>query len=996
MSNSGQPARLRIGLLNVKTSMQPDTWMTTEEPSKKHTLRLSPWLVAGLALVLYALTLDHWVTLSSLPWVAKVTGWDWHPTNLSWRPTFIAPLYFGLTYPFRILPQSAQPIALNFLSAVLAALTLATLVRSIAILPHDRTREQRQREGGEYSFLTGRFAWLPPVLAILALGFSMTFWENATMATSEMLDLLIFAYLIRCLLEYRVAQNESWITKFVLLYGLGMTNNWALVGYFPFFLGALIWIKGVSFFNLRFIGRCVGFGLLGLLPYLIMAWIASSAYAGGTFWSQLHAHLAQQRNAVLGLPRSPAIVLSIPAVIALIFAGIRWPSFHGEVSAAGIMFTNLMFRLVHIVFFAFAVVYFFDFKYSPRSLAPFTSMLTFYYLAALSIGYFTGYILLVFGQPPAKVREHTPGALRGLKLLIFALPFVALIAIPIGLLAGLPYKLRTSNWQHIQAERAPVAKEYVIAMAKSLPSNTTVVLGDDSSRVQLAAAGWQLVHKTAGPAFVETGSLAVGDYVRYLASHFPQFNQTIRDPNSIPKYYRTLGEIQILQALPKPIYYLEPSFGSFFERFYLKPSGLVFQLISLEPHALIAPPLTEADIAANLTAWNQISASLSNLPRLAKNNNDAAVIASQTSRAANHLGVVLERENHLKEANIAFTHALNFNPKNLIAQANQQFNANLRAGKTKPIELSEDVLDEFKRYGWQGMLSMDGPTDEPGLSLQFGQLIAGAGTLRQAAEYFLRVLALNPNDVDTQLAMAKTYVDMDDADAALKMVQQARTHATSASADEITRVEALIYMAKQDFARSEDILKTAAAKNDNGKGTRLGMLADFYRVLGYNDLRSGRTTDAKTHFNNALATLDQELRWLAAPDRVGTSASETADVLIRKSELQMQLGAYDAAIASLDKSLDLQSENPRALMNRAIAKLQSGKYDDAKHDYLQLEKLLPTPSYAVYYGLGEIASKTNDRSAAIRNFKKYLKYAPENSDEAKKVRDRLQQLEHGA
>ena len=83
-------------------------------------------------------------------------------------------------------------------------------------------------------------------------------------------------------------------------------------------------------------------------------------------------------------------------------------------------------------------------------------------------------------------------------------------------------------------------------------------------------------------------------------------------------------------------------------------------------------------------------------------------------------------------------------------------------------------------------------------------------------------------------------------------------------------------------------------------------------------------------------------------------------------------------------------------MNRAIAKLQSGKYDAAKTDYKELEKILPTPSYAVYYGLGEIASKTNDRSGAICSFKKYLKYAPENSDEAKQVRDRLQKLERGA
>lgn len=971
--------------------------MTTEETSKKHTLKHFPCLVAGLALLLYAITVNHWVTLASLPWVAKVTGWDWHPTFLMWRPTFIAPLYYAVTYPFRLLPLSAQPIALNLLSAVLAAFTLSTLVRSIRLLPHDRTREQRQREGGEYSLLSGRFAWLPPVLAVLALGLQMTFWENATMATSEMLDLLIFAYLIRCLLEFRVSQKECWLIKFVFFYGLGMTNNWALLGFFPFFLVALIWIKGTSFFNLRFLARSVGIGLIGMLPYLIMAWIASSAYAGGTFWTQLHAHLVQQRNAVFGFPRSAAIVLSIPTILALIFAGIRWPSFHGEVSAAGIMFTNFMFRLVHLVFFGFAVVFFFDFKYSPRSLAQFSSMLTFYYLAALSIGYFAGYILLVFGQPPAKVREHTPGALRGLKLLIFALPWIALAIVPLGLLFGLPYKVREGNWQHIQAERAPVVKDFAVTMAKSVPANSSVVLSDDPSRLQLAQAGWHMVNNTAGPVFVETGSLAVGDYVRYLASHYPQFNQIIRDPKGIPKYYRPFGEIQILQALPQPIYYLEPSFGAFFERFYLKPSGLVFQLLPLTPHTLLPPQLTDSDIAANLNAWNQIVGSgFANLPRLAKNNQDASIIASQTSRAANYLGVILEREKHLKEANSAFSYALTLNPKNVMARINQDFNANLRAGNTKAIETGEDFLDATKRYGWQGLLTVDGPTDDPDLVLQFGQLIASGGYLRQAAELFIRALAIRPQNVDAEVALAKTYVDMDQPDDALAIIQQARSHATPANADELLRAEALAHMAKQDYARAEDLLKTSAAKNDNSTGNRLAMLAEFYRVRGYNEMRAGHKTEGKTQFDNAMAVLDQELHWLAAPERARTSESDTAEVLMRKSEIQMQLGAYPDAIANLDKALNLQSDNPRALLNRAIAKLQSGKYDDARRDYLQLEKTLPTPSYAVYYGLGEVASKTNDRSGAIRNFKKYLKYAPENSDEAKQVRERLRKLEHGA
>jgi hypothetical protein len=46
-----------------------------------------------------------------------------------------------------------------------------------------------------------------------------------------------------------------------------MANNWALIGFFPCFLLALIWIKRLGFFNWRFVLRMTGWGALGLLLY---------------------------------------------------------------------------------------------------------------------------------------------------------------------------------------------------------------------------------------------------------------------------------------------------------------------------------------------------------------------------------------------------------------------------------------------------------------------------------------------------------------------------------------------------------------------------------------------------------------------------------------------------------------------------------------------------------------------------------------------------------
>ena len=60
------------------------------------------------------------------------------------------------------------------------------------------------------------------------------------------LDLLLFAYIIRNLLEFRLDANDGWLLRAAFVYGLGITNNWAMIGFFPLFLAALIWIRGLS------------------------------------------------------------------------------------------------------------------------------------------------------------------------------------------------------------------------------------------------------------------------------------------------------------------------------------------------------------------------------------------------------------------------------------------------------------------------------------------------------------------------------------------------------------------------------------------------------------------------------------------------------------------------------------------------------------------------------------------------------------------------------
>src|ERR1035437_8812108 len=300
--------------------------MTTERETnleKKLLRAVLPWLVAAVALVLYLVTLNHWVSLSSLQQVSRVSGW-------TWQPELTAPVFWLVTYPFRWLPAHTIPLALNLFAAICAALTLALLTRSVALLPHDRSLKQRQKEHSAFALLSIPAAWVPPVLAAMVCGLQLSFWENGTVASADMFDLLLLAYAVGCLLEYRITDRESWLLRASLAFGLGMTNNWAMLGFFPAFLVTLVWIKGLRFFDLRFLARMGLCGVGGLSVFFVpalVAWLGDGASV--PFWSALKFNLASQRYALLSIfrfcnqNRIEGLLLALPTLVPLIIIGIR-------------------------------------------------------------------------------------------------------------------------------------------------------------------------------------------------------------------------------------------------------------------------------------------------------------------------------------------------------------------------------------------------------------------------------------------------------------------------------------------------------------------------------------------------------------------------------------------------------------------------------------------------------------------------------------------------
>ena len=115
-----------------------------------------PWLAAAAALAFYLGTINHWISYANMPQVAKISGY-------AWQSEVASPLYYAVSAPLRWLPQRWVPLGVNVLSALCAALTLALLARAVALLPHDRTHAQREREKSEGSLLSIPLAWLPPL-----------------------------------------------------------------------------------------------------------------------------------------------------------------------------------------------------------------------------------------------------------------------------------------------------------------------------------------------------------------------------------------------------------------------------------------------------------------------------------------------------------------------------------------------------------------------------------------------------------------------------------------------------------------------------------------------------------------------------------------------------------------------------------------------------------------------------------------------------------------
>ncbi len=894
-------------------------------PSLGFAQRQLPWLVAAGALVLYLVTLNHWVRLESLPSVARAAGWEWAPQRN-------APWFFLLTLPFRLLPGAIQPLVLNVFTAVLAAISLGFLARAVSLLPFDRTRESRQREHHELALLSLPLAWVGPLFGAALCAFGFMFWMQATAATGEMLDLLLFAYLVRCLTEYRLDRREGWLLKLALVYGAAVTNNYAMIAFFPCCLVALVWILQEDVFQVGLWLRMLVCGLVGLLSYLILP-VASilTGHVAYTFGQYLQLELGFQKQALMGVPRWLVFLLALQSLAPVLMLGIRWRVAQGDTNPAGARIAAFVTRFMHVLMWAVCVSVFLDFKWGPRVLGVGFAWLPLYYLAALGAGYYTGYLLLVFHVFAGRPWERQSASGRTVSRMVVGLVLLATAAAPVCLIVRNLPAIRQSDG-HDLAQLSAV-------MVRSLPAQPAYLVADSPTELLLAEAALRSQTGQQPHVMVYTRLLPFFAYQEELARRYPQrWTPLVKSDKLTEPIDSALLTVQMARlAATQPVYYLHPSMGYYFEAMQMVPHGAVFQLRVLPTNSVADVAIPAAALNTNQQFWTTEEPVIKAVEQVDCNaSGDAFYIHQFLSRALNYWGVTLQRNSRAAEATRWFEMAKRLLPYNVAAIENLAFNTQLRGGSLPPLDLTRP-LDVKQEVNWNDLLLQFGPLDSPAWTFRVGRVFIQGQLFRQAVAEFRRVLDLYPDNTTV------------------------RVWEHSAAA--------LAWLSLGDTAGAE---KQALALRDQFP-TNAVALETVTQVY----LNTGRLQEAEHSAEQELALNPENQR-----------------ALLNLGALRIALKDYAGAIAPMDKLLTLAPRMPAALLNRAIACLQTGHLDAAERDYNDLTLLLPD-NPAVYFGLGDIAFQRKDASAALRNYRQYLQLAPSNSSEFKGVLQRVKELESG-
>jgi len=940
--------------------------------------RRFPVQVTLTALFVYTLTLSHGVTLASLPLAAKIAGWDLHPMNGQ-------PLLWLLTLPLRLLPTGWVVPGLNFFSAICGALTLGIMARSLELAAWDRP----------LTMLKGWQAKLPIVLACVVCGLEFNFWQEATAATGEMLQILLLAATILCLLKFRVAREFHWLQAATFIWGMGMTENWTMFLTLPLFVGALAWLGKMGLFRKDLLLKLALAGLAGFSIFVILPlWnglAPHSPWSFGEAWLNALKDYKHLLANILGFwrgYRATSLVAIIFFLVPILPAIVRIQD-TGTLDKLGIdQFQVWLNRLLRFGVLLACLWLAFDPSLGPRQIVlkqtslslPFLSL---DYLVGLGVGFLAGnFLLAMFAKPKEIYRRPTFLEIFFDRALVPVFT-ILLVIVSLGLVARNASAITLAN-------RQPLSQFGDLAL-RSLPASSGIILSDDPQRLLAFQAAAAARGQSQQWLAISTPLLPTHFYRQQLADkHAGDWLTKIRQDTLNP-----LGVVQLIHGLVQSnaVYYLHPSFNYLSDVFYPQATGLAFKLDSYADKDINPPALTAKSIAQNEKFWDDLTPQLDAIQKVCSPEKTAfsrvvgeiyerfhfqpvtptqsRLLGEWYAVALTDWGVQLQRAGKLDAAKKRFEQALALNENNLAAGINLQCNTRLASSDTNVLGGADIVGAKMGTFqSMARFIFANGPLDDPAFCYLLGNACYQVGLPRQSIQQFERAHALAPDIQAPQIALIKLYTSIGMDKQAQEIINHLRSKIpmlaeTNTLDVELALLEANTWLAQTNFANAHSILQATLQKHPDD-----ARIADviLHAYVSFGD------------FTNALQLANQRLA--TDPDNVSG--------LFNQASIYMGLGQFSNALPIFDHALTI-SNLPPIRLARAIARVEASQYDAAETDYLELEKT-STNNLPIYSGLAEIASRRHDTNRAVEYLERCLAELPEGTPQHDLIAARLNTL----
>jgi tetratricopeptide (TPR) repeat protein len=935
-----------------------------------------PQTVALAALTVYALTISRGITLNSLPLTSKIAGWDWLPMANH-------PLMWLLTLPLRLLPAAFIPLSLNFFTAIVGGLTLGLLARSVELLPWNRPPDKKKIRAGR----------LPALLACVVCGFEYSYWREATAATGEMVDLFLLAAAIWCLLEYRAVRKMHWLNAAVIIWGIGMSENWVMLLTLPLFMAAVVALRKEKFFQFAFLFRMTLLGLAGFSLYALLplanwlnphtpwnfheSWLMTLRSTMSVFYTLWPYHRL--------LSVSVLLYFLVPTIPCFIRLKNETPPNPSKVDRLQIW----IYKVLRVALLVACLWLVFDPEVGPREImrqqvGVSMSLLSFDYLNALGIAFLGGNLMYAaqvqslrrsrdaFQKFNSWLRSNTAVLLTTVTMLVAA-----------GLLArSLPAILLTN--------RQPL-KSFGELVFRSLPAGGGIVLGDDTEKLETLRATFAGHPENQRWLVADVRLLPSLKYRASLERNTPGWLATPNDlePDALLRQFDRISRTT-------RIFYVQPKAGHFLlEQFQPQPLAAVHELKPYAENTFTVPPLTPGQIGEGEIFWDNawqnqlqsISRQCSEPPpawtrvfsrRLAiarAEPDQSGLLGQWFSVALNDWGVELQRNGKFSSAHRRFEQALALNTNNWAATLNLQSCSNLLAGKTMSITDTDPVMEKFSDLPQLArVIKAYGTMDHPVICYVLGNACIAAGWPRQALQQFERARELAPEATMPQFAMAQIYSRYRMDEQVFETVGQLRKLETNSPGGdalelELSILESKSWMSRTNPAKANQILESILQQH-SGELTVSELVLKTYLAFG--------------EATNALQLLNAQI----AKD------SDNIAAINNKAAILIQLNKNAEAVSFLDRALAI-TNLPSIRLNRAIAYMQMLNYPEAEKDYLQLENTSAN-QFSVEYGLARIAELRHDTNVAVFRLGLCLSNTTPESANWKEVRIKLNALRNSA